>query len=257
MPGTPGSIELSVLLQRSEASVPTVQRPTVEQKQKQKQQHTVNDIPRRTPHHYVLMSPIKSTESSEGDSDDALGRRGSNDSSSTIKPGPRAHQAGSSNQQQRRISTKCTLWVHDENFSKEDVILNASMFPEGSLQVGDLAEIIAFTADLVTQAPEAPEQSTSSGGAATREKGSGDPLGPTRSASTTTAGDLDGGDVQDASERNADGGPSNRRGYVFLVKNLNNEQRARQSNLQVGSLCHWYSCGVGLRTRFRYPLPLT
>ena len=38
----------------------------------------------------------------------------------------------------------CTLWVHEENFSKEDIVFNASKFVECAIQAGSLARIIAI-----------------------------------------------------------------------------------------------------------------
>ncbi|KAI9784851.1 MAG: vacuolar membrane-associated protein iml1 [Peltula sp. TS41687] len=204
------------------SSLPESEQPVQAPGDTQKE-HIIIDAPRRTPHHLVLMTRTEDTELSEGDPDDARGRRASNDSSSTITPRHRADQGGSSAQQDRKVSAKCTLWVHDENYSKEDVILNPSIFPAGSLQVGDLAEIVAFTADLVTKAPQNSEQRTSSGGGATKEKVP-DALGSR--------------DVDDGGEGSTDTPISARRRYVFLVKDLGNDQRSRQPNLQISLAAH-------------------
>ncbi|KAI9883646.1 MAG: hypothetical protein M1823_004593 [Watsoniomyces obsoletus] len=38
---------------------------------------------------------------------------------------------------------RCTLWVHDTNSTKEDVIINWDLFPKNEIQVGNLAEVVA------------------------------------------------------------------------------------------------------------------
>lgn len=43
-----------------------------------------------------------------------------------------------------RIQKICTLWTHDENFSKEDVVFNHERFPELAIPTGSLAKIIAL-----------------------------------------------------------------------------------------------------------------
>ncbi|KAJ5934470.1 Winged helix-turn-helix transcription repressor DNA-binding [Penicillium verhagenii] len=50
-----------------------------------------------------------------------------------------------------RLSTslarhQCTLWVHDEMFSREDILLNPSAFGESGIQVGDVVEILPVRA---------------------------------------------------------------------------------------------------------------
>jgi DEP domain-containing protein 5 len=46
---------------------------------------------------------------------------------------------------------KCTLWIHDEQFSKEEVVLNLDLFPAESVKPGDLMAIIALKADVAVR----------------------------------------------------------------------------------------------------------
>lgn len=39
------------------------------------------------------------------------------------------------------------LWVHDEMFSKEDVVLDLGLFPHGAVKSGDLMAIVALKTD--------------------------------------------------------------------------------------------------------------
>ncbi|KAJ5635651.1 Vacuolar membrane-associated protein iml1 [Penicillium longicatenatum] len=41
---------------------------------------------------------------------------------------------------------QCTLWVHDEMFSREEILLNPSAFGESGIQVGDVVEILPVRA---------------------------------------------------------------------------------------------------------------
>lgn len=39
----------------------------------------------------------------------------------------------------------CTLWIHDESFSTDDVVLNLNQFPTDSIHVGDLLQITSVS----------------------------------------------------------------------------------------------------------------
>ncbi|KAI9742687.1 MAG: vacuolar membrane-associated protein iml1 [Claussenomyces sp. TS43310] len=43
--------------------------------------------------------------------------------------------------------TRCLLWIHDEQFSKEDVIVNLDLFPPNSVRLGELMAIIPLKTD--------------------------------------------------------------------------------------------------------------
>jgi hypothetical protein len=43
------------------------------------------------------------------------------------------------------VERRCNLWVHDEVFSKEDVVLNLDLFP--NVKVGELMAIVALKAE--------------------------------------------------------------------------------------------------------------
>lgn len=44
-----------------------------------------------------------------------------------------------------RVQKICTLWTHDDNFSREDVIFNGDKFPELPATPGSLMQIIALS----------------------------------------------------------------------------------------------------------------
>jgi DEP domain-containing protein 5 len=49
------------------------------------------------------------------------------------------------------VERKCTIWIHDEQFSKEEVVLNLDLFPRGSVKAGDIMAIIALKADVTAR----------------------------------------------------------------------------------------------------------
>src|SRR5438876_870539 len=49
--------------------------------------------------------------------------------------------------QPKHVERICTLWVHEDNPPREDVIMNFNLFPKGSVRAGDLTEIVALRAN--------------------------------------------------------------------------------------------------------------
>lgn len=47
---------------------------------------------------------------------------------------------------QARVQKVCTLWTHDENFSRDDIVFNSEKFPELPNSPGTLLQIIAINA---------------------------------------------------------------------------------------------------------------
>ncbi|KAL9120248.1 MAG: hypothetical protein Q9187_003197 [Circinaria calcarea] len=54
-------------------------------------------------------------------------------------------------------SLVCSLGVHDEGFSKEDALLDVSLFPEGTVNVGDYIRIVACDTDSLLHGTWRPE----------------------------------------------------------------------------------------------------
>jgi hypothetical protein len=51
-----------------------------------------------------------------------------------------------SSSKQTRVQKICTLWTHDENFSRDDVVFNSDKFPELPTTTGSLLQIVAINA---------------------------------------------------------------------------------------------------------------
>ena len=40
------------------------------------------------------------------------------------------------------VGRLCSLWIHDDNFSKDQVLLNLALFPRGTVKAGDLIQVV-------------------------------------------------------------------------------------------------------------------
>ncbi|KAI9815364.1 MAG: vacuolar membrane-associated protein iml1 [Thelocarpon impressellum] len=138
-----------------------------------------------------------------------------------------------SNRAQQRVGKLCTLWVHEENFSKEEVILNATLFPAQSVKLGELAEIVAVkprtsSRDFQESGQRVPDDEArpdeSTGGSGRARLGE---EGENRTGSTSYLSP-----DEEPVEGHRDE-PNRRKRYVFLVKDMSNEQKSKQPNLQV------------------------
>jgi hypothetical protein len=49
-----------------------------------------------------------------------------------------------SNSQRTRVQKICTLWTHDDNFSRDDIVFNADKFPELPTACGTLLQIVGI-----------------------------------------------------------------------------------------------------------------
>jgi len=49
--------------------------------------------------------------------------------------------------QQARVQKVCTLWTHDDNFSRDEIVFNGDKFPELPTGTGSLLQIVAIHAD--------------------------------------------------------------------------------------------------------------
>jgi hypothetical protein len=125
--------------------------------------------------------------------------------------------------QPKHVQRICTLWVHEDSFSREDVILNFALFPKGSMRAGDLAEIVALrsNSDVRDFQDAAPKNSRDTGAF------EGSPIGAGAERRRSPSNTLN-------LEENANKSQQSKR-YVFIAKDMSSEQRLRQPNLQVGS----------------------
>lgn len=133
-----------------------------------------------------------------------------------------------------RVGILCTLWIHDEASSREEVILNTALFPPDSIASGRLAAIVP----LQTGKSDAERQNGSQEDLSD-DTGPRSHLGGAQRARNGHASMDQSGlpkftqlDAEAHAERaRSDADP--RKTYVFLVREMSSEQRAKQPNLQV------------------------
>lgn len=133
---------------------------------------------------------------------------------------PQASRPGSPGPDQddshlRPFERLCSLLVHDDTFSREDVLVNLSLLPDGTLGIGDLAEIAALRSQVAVRDFQDHYHSARH---ARR-------VGRPRRDPRRTSGSQDGVD-----ERfHLDMGKS----CCFVVKDLTSAQRSKQPKLEV------------------------
>ncbi|PGH19528.1 hypothetical protein AJ80_03863 [Polytolypa hystricis UAMH7299] len=133
--------------------------------------------------------------------------------STTISAYPSAQDSIDQNESQRSTAGAsrklCSLWVHDENFSREEVLFNLSAFGDLGVEIGDLIEVSA--PGTIPGDSHVPTKKPDSSGRRVRDTTDSEPL---RASSPTTSA-----------------GPQGR--YLFLAKPLPPDVKTRQPNLQI------------------------
>jgi hypothetical protein len=137
-----------------------------------------------------------------------------------------------------RVGRLCTVWVHDDSFSRDEVILNISAFPVDSLKVGGLAAIVPIKSDVnVRDFQEEAQEASSDDAGGSKRRGPGSKAGSglktkrsnlaVQSHSKSDCGARWNGQEIDESKR-----------YVFRVQDMSNEQRTKQPTLQISLASH-------------------
>jgi hypothetical protein len=141
-----------------------------------------------------------------------------------------------SNNKSTRVHKVCTLWTHDDNFSRDDIIFNAEKFPEIPTALGTLLQIVAL--DSGTSVRDF--QSTANGsqanapqakdGTVPRDSGANTLPKRSRRGSMTVTIDENGSSFPGGRDIDAE------KAYVFAVAALPADLRSKHANLQVGHL---------------------
>ncbi|KAI9857873.1 MAG: vacuolar membrane-associated protein iml1 [Trichoglossum hirsutum] len=130
--------------------------------------------------------------------------------------------------QPKHIERVCTLWVHEDNPPREDVIMNFSLFPKDSVRIGDLAEIVALrpNSEIRDFQDAIPKNSKDAGTNVSEGPTIG--VGGDRKRSPSNALNLE----------EAINKPQQSKRYVFIAKDMSSEQRAGRPNLQISLAAH-------------------
>ncbi|KZF23293.1 hypothetical protein L228DRAFT_246048 [Xylona heveae TC161] len=134
----------------------------------------------------------------------------------------------------RHVERVCNVWVHEEAFSKEDVVLDIALFPKGTVRVGDLGEIAGFNTTTAVRDFQDAAQSTfkeTGGGRSVAEGTSIEPASTLSERKLSGANILSLDESRGSLESSRDVDPHKK--YCFIIKDITSEQRAKYPNLQV------------------------
>ena len=123
----------------------------------------------------------------------------------------------------------CSLWVHDDNFSKDDVLLNLGLFPRGTVKVGDLMQVVALDSESAGKDFEHRRHGGQDVKASYRDGEGAQKIiyGKEQATHSTVTPAKD----EHASSNGKDLNPSTR--YVFIVKEMGPELISRNPSLQI------------------------
>ena len=134
-----------------------------------------------------------------------------------------------------RVQKVCTLWTHDDNFSRDDVVFNGEKFPELPAIPGSLIQIIALkhaTAirDFQTAAKSTPKDaSQAKEGESSKDASQATHSRRARRGSVMITLDENGSLIQGGRDVDAD------KSYIFVAKPIPADLKSKYPNLQVSS----------------------
>jgi hypothetical protein len=122
------------------------------------------------------------------------------------------------------VERRCNLWVHEESFSKNDVVLNLDLFPD--VKPGDLMAIVSLKADLgvrdFQEKAHTPKKDADNLPATMRsERSNSNPKSPSQASGTDIRSEVELG-----------------RRCLFIVKPMSSEMKAKQPGLEVSVAKH-------------------
>jgi hypothetical protein len=130
-----------------------------------------------------------------------------------------------SNAKQPRVQKICTIWTHDDNFSKEELVFNAEKFPELPTAPGTLLQIVGLD-DAATKRDQKHETQTTSDGAS-KDTGEDGHVRKARRGSISVTVEENGSTVPGGREIDAE------KAYVFVARALPADLKSKYPNLQV------------------------
>ncbi|USP75932.1 hypothetical protein yc1106_03206 [Curvularia clavata] len=155
-----------------------------------------------------------------------------------------------SNPQQARVQKVCTLWTHDDNFSRDDIVFNSEKFPELPTGAGSLLQIVAIQEDNAVRnfnagLKSAQHDVAQSDFEASYKDGNvhNHPRRHPRDTNTITL-DENGSTVPGGRDIDAD------KAYVFVPKTLSPDLKSKYPNLQV-SISERIAKVFGFRNRMQ------
>jgi hypothetical protein len=116
-----------------------------------------------------------------------------------------------------QVERRCNLWVHDDAFSKDEVVLNLDLFP--NVQPGQLMAIVALKTDSGVRDFQDKAQKKDA-------EASAPPMRRERSGSNSrSSGQADGSEAKHDVELG--------KRYLFVAKDMSKEMKGRHTGLEV------------------------
>jgi hypothetical protein len=139
-----------------------------------------------------------------------------------------------SNAQIPRVQKICTLWTHDDNFSRDDIVFNADKFPELLTAPGTLLQIVAIDSATVVRDFQPTAKGTHSDASQAKSGNFAQDHGANRLPKRSRRGS-----VTITVDENGSRFPGGRdiddeKAYVFAIAALPADLRSKYANLQVG-----------------------
>ena len=148
-----------------------------------------------------------------------------------------------------RVQKVCTLWTHDDNFSKEDVVFNGEKFSELPATPGSLIQVIALKYGTATRDFQPPTRVPAHENGQIKQDDSRDTNTDSHSrrsrrGSVKLTLDENGSVIQDDRELDMD------KSYIFVARPFPADLKSKHSNLQV-SIAEKIARVFGLRNRMQ------
>lgn len=134
-----------------------------------------------------------------------------------------------------RVQKVCTLWTHDDNFSRDDIVFNGEKFPELPTTPGTLLQIVAVDSGTAVRDFQSNVSSTQHHSSQARSRDATDDNGVnhtpqrTRRESMTVTINENGSKVPGGRDMDEE------KAFVFSVAALPADLKSKHANLQVMS----------------------
>ncbi len=135
---------------------------------------------------------------------------------------------------QARVQKVCTLWTHDDNFSRDELVFNGEKFPELPTAPGTLLRIVSISAGVAARDYQLASKNGQDGMNHARtgdtEKGAdgNSHMKRSRRGSLTVTIDENGSTIPGGRDIDTE------KGYIFVAKPLPLDLKSKHPNLQVG-----------------------
>ncbi|KAF1846761.1 uncharacterized protein K460DRAFT_336115 [Cucurbitaria berberidis CBS 394.84] len=155
-----------------------------------------------------------------------------------------------SNIKQARVQKICTLWTHDDNFSRDDIVFNEEKFPELPTTPGSLLQIVSINSGTAVRDFQSTHESTQNDTARAKPESAGRDTNAdshakrTRRGSTTITVDENGSTIPGGRDIDTE------KAYVFVSKALPMDLKSKHPNLQV-SIAERIAKVFGFRNRMQ------